>query len=77
MKFLKMFLYVINKISFVGMIIIGLFALFAEIFGIPKAEKILNNINISWSFGRIMLIGFILVAIMLISYLIRKKFLNE
>ena len=74
MNFLKITLIIINKISFLGMIVIGLFAFFSEIFGIPTAERILDRINISCDFDQIMIIGFVFIATMLISYFLRKRF---
>ena len=71
--FFRMFLFVINKISFIGMLVIGLFAFITEIIGIPKAEIFLKKFNISFGFESVMLIGFIFTAIMIISYFLRKK----
>jgi len=77
MKFLKIFLIVINIVSFVCVLIFGAFGIIEQLLGPAGAEKLLNKLNISWSYHQVWVVGFICLAIMIISYIVRKKLTGE
>lgn len=73
MSFFKVFLLIVNIISFVCVLIFGIFGVYEQIMGPADAEKLLKRLNISWSYNCILVLGFICLAIMIISYIVRKK----
>lgn len=70
------FLHVINIISFILVIILGIPGVVYEILGHQKFEKILENLHIPLSIDSFIVIGWICTAVLIISYILRKKFYN-
>lgn len=74
MELLKNSLLVINIVSFVCVLIFGVFGIVEYILGPTGAEKLLKSFNIPWSYHRVLGVAFICLTIMIISYIVRKKF---
>lgn len=73
-KFLNIFLLIINIISFVLVLLFGASGIIYELFGPASYEKILQKLKIPWSFERIWLFMFVCLIILIITYILRKKF---
>ena len=73
-EFLRITLLTINVISFVATLIFGVFGVLAEILNPPTFEKFLSKLHIPLGYDRFLLIAYISVAIMIITYFLRKKF---
>lgn len=71
-KFFDVFLLIVNVISFVFVLIFGAFGLYEQIMGPADAEKLLKKFRPSWTYNCVLIIGFVCVAIMIISYIVRK-----
>lgn len=75
-EFLNIFLLIINIISFVLVLLFGASGIIYELFGPASYEKILQKLKIPWSFERIWLFMFVCLIILIITYILRKKFFN-
>ena len=73
-KFITTILLVINIISFVLVLLFGASGIIYELFGPAKYEIILRKLKISWSFEHIWLFMFVCLMILIITYILRKKF---
>ena len=72
MNFLNIFLLVINIASLICVVPFALFGI-VEYFVRPEgAKKLLKKLKISWSYRCIMVVGFICLAILLITSLMRE-----
>ena len=71
---LKATLLIINIISFVLVLLFGASGIIYELFGPASYEKILQKLKIPWSFERIWLFMFVCLIILIITYILRKKF---
>lgn len=71
---LKATLLIINIISFVLVLLFGASGIIYELFGPASYEKILQKIKIPWSFEHIWLFMFVCLIILIITYILRKKF---
>jgi len=69
----KVFLFVMNIISFVLVAIFGLAGLVYEILGPSKFEKLLARLNIPWTFERVWNVSFICLVVLIVIYILRKK----
>lgn len=67
-------LLVINIISFVCVLIFGIFGIVEYLLGPAETEKWIKKLNIPLSYNQVLFIGFICLAIMIITYIIRKIF---
>ena len=72
-EFIKYALLVINIISLVIGWVFVLFFLYCEFFGYIKGNSLLKSIHFPLNHNGVFIVGFICVAIMIISYFIRKK----
>ena len=72
--FFNIILSIVNKISFVLVLLFGVSGIIYELFGPAKYEKILQKLKITWSFERIWLFMFVSLIILIITYILRKKF---
>lgn len=73
-EFLNIILSIINIVSFVLVLLFGTSGIIYELFGPANYEKILRKLKIPWSFERIWLFMFVCLIIMIITYILRKKF---
>ena len=67
-------LLVINIISFVCVLIFGIFGIVEYLLGPAETEKWIKKLNIPLSYNQVLFIVFICLAIMIITYIIRKIF---
>lgn len=70
---IKTILLIINVISFALTVVFGIFGIYEQIMGPSDAKKLLNRLKIPLSYNQTLLIGFICVVVMIISYIIRKN----
>ena len=73
-EFLNIILLIINIVSFVLVLLFGASGIIYELFGPANYEKILQKLKIPWSFERIWLFMFVCLIILIITYILRKKF---
>ena len=72
--FLKVVLLVVNILSFSLVLLFGTSGIIYELFGPAGYKKMLEKLKISWSYESIWLFMFICLIIMIITYILRKKF---
>ena len=73
MNYIRIILKIINTISLVCVLDYGIIGFFDEIFGPGILEKVLECFNIPWSYNQAVVIGYISLSIMIITYLVRRK----
>ncbi len=73
-KVLRVVLLIINIISCTLVCLFGLTGIVYEIFGPAAYEKMLTKLKIPWSYGRIWSFMFVCLIILIITYILRKKF---
>ena len=73
---LKVSLLVINIISLTLVAIFGVTGIIYEIFGPAVYESMLNKLKIPWSYEQIWIFMFIILAILIITYYLRKNVLR-
>lgn len=73
-EFLKVVLLIINIISFALVLLFGASGIIYELFGPANYEKMLHKLKIPWNFERIWLFIFVCLIILIITYILRKKF---
>lgn len=74
---LRIFLLVINVISFVLVFLFGATGIVYELLGPSGYEKMLAELKISWGFERIWRFMFVCLIILFISYFLRKKYFES
>jgi hypothetical protein len=65
---------IIDIISFVFSILFTIFGIYEHIMGPAGAEKLLKIIHIPLSFDQVIIIGFVFIALMFVSRILRAKF---
>lgn len=70
----EVFLIIINRVSCVLTIILGMISMVSEIFGVPALEKLLCDLHIPLSVNAIIIIGCICAAIWIVSCVLREKY---
>lgn len=71
--FVNAVLLIINIISFVITVLFGVFGIYEQIMGPIDAEKLLKKLHIPLSYNQALIIGFICLALMIITYILRAK----
>lgn len=74
MEFAEKFLLIINIISFIATSLFAIFGVYELIMGPADAEKMLKRIHVPLSYNQTLIIGFVCVALLIISYILRAKF---
>ncbi len=73
--FINTLLLIVNIISLAATAFFAIFGVYEQIMGPADAEKLLKKLHIPLSYNQALIIGFICVALMIISYiLIAKRF---
>ncbi len=72
--FIRDFLYYLNVVTTVPVMIIGATGIIDEIFGSAIYEKFLLKLRIPWTYEQVWYIGFVFSGISIIIYIIRRKF---
>ena len=73
-KVLSIILLIINIISFVLVLLFGASGIIDELFGHANYEKMLQKLKIPWSYERIWVFMFVCLIILIVTYVLRKKF---
>lgn len=68
---------VVEMISFLTLVIVGINGLLHEILGSGMYEKILRWLKIPWSEGEIFKISYAVLAIFVLVLFLRSKFFNK
>lgn len=76
-NFLKPFLLVLNIAFFVFVMVFMVFGVIEQLLGPAKAMKLLERLKIPWSYNRVLLVGFICLAITIVLFIVRKKLFGE
>ncbi|MBQ8783911.1 MAG: hypothetical protein IJZ57_09115 [Clostridia bacterium] len=71
--FAKGFLLLINILSFIGVAIFGVIGVLEELIGPIFVDNLMEAFNFSLTYNQFYLIGLGCLAVMIISYFIRKK----
>lgn len=71
--FAKGILLLINILSFFGVAIFGVIGIFEQLIGPIFVDNLMETLNFSLTYNQFYLIGLSCLAVMIISYFIRKK----
>ncbi len=74
-EFLRVILLITNIVSFALVLLFGASGIIYELFGYLNYKKMLQNLKIPWSFEHIWIFMFVCLIILIITYMLRKKFL--
>ncbi|MDR0918890.1 MAG: hypothetical protein LBM93_06515 [Oscillospiraceae bacterium] len=77
MNFLKIFLLVVNIISFIFSMIFAAFGIYEQITSPGALERLLKKLQIPLSYNQFIIVGFICVLIMGATYAIRERFFSS
>ncbi len=72
-SFMNTVLLILNIISFAIVILFGVFGTYEQIMGPANAEKLLKTLHIPLSYNQTVIVGFICLTIMIITYILRSK----
>lgn len=76
-EILRIVLLIINIIAFAFVLLFGATGVIYEISGPAGYEKMLNKFQIPWEFEHIWLFMFVCLTILVITYFLRKKFIER
>ena len=71
--FINTILLIVNIISFAATVLFAIFGVYEQIMGPADAEKLLKNLHIPLSYNQALIIGFVCLALMIVSYILRAK----
>ena len=71
--FINVVLRIVNIISFAATVLFAIFGVYEQIMGPANAEKLLKKLHISLSYNQALLIGFVCLVLMIVSYILRAK----
>ena len=71
---LRIVILVINIISFAFVLLFGASGIIYQLFGPAGYKKMLEKLKIPWSFESLWLFMFVCLIIMIVTYILRKKF---
>lgn len=66
-------LLIVNIISFAVTVLFAVFGIYEQIMGPTDAEKLLKKIHIPLNYHQALIIGFVCLALMIISYILRAE----
>ena len=72
-SFIDSILLVINIISFAVTVLFSIFGIYEQIMGPADAEKLLKKLHIPLTYNQVLIIAFVFLALMIISYILRAK----
>lgn len=72
-SFIDTILLVINIISFAVTVLFSIFGIYEQIMGPADAEKLLKKLHIPLTYNQVLIIAFVFLALMIISYILRAK----
>lgn len=71
--FINTILLIVNVISFAATVLFAIFGVYEQIMGPADAEKLLEKLHIPLSYNQALIIGFVCLALMIVSYILRAK----
>ena len=71
--FINTILLIVNIISFAATVLFTIFGVYEQIMGPADAEKLLKKLHISLSYNQAIIVGFVCLALMIVSYILRAK----
>ena len=71
--FINTILLIINIISFAATVLFAIFGVYELIMGPADAEKLLKKLHILLSYNQALIIGFVCLVLMIVSYILRAK----
>ena len=71
--FINTILLIINIISFAATVLFAIFGVYELIMGPADAEKLLKKLHIPLSYNQALIIGFVCLVLMIVSYILRAK----
>lgn len=66
-------LLIVNIVLFVTTVLFALFGVYEELASPAAAEKLLQKLHIPLSYNQVLIIGFVSLALMFITYILRAK----
>ena len=66
-------LLIVNIISFAATVLFAIFGVYEQIMGPADAEELLEKLHIPLSYNQALIIGFVCLALMIVSYILRLK----
>lgn len=71
--FINTILLIVNIISFAATVLFVIFGVYEQIMGPADAEKLLKKLRIPLSYNQALIIGFVCLTLMIVSYILRAK----
>ena len=71
--FINTVLIIVNIIFFAVVVLLAIFGVYEQIMGPADAEKLLKKLHIPLSYNQVLIIWFICLALMIITYFLRAK----
>lgn len=71
--FINIILLIVNVISFVITVLFGVYGIYEQTMGPSDAEKLLKKLHIPLSYNQVLIIGFVCLALIIITYILRAK----
>lgn len=75
--FINVVLLIINIASFIVTVLFGVFGIYEQIMGPSDAEKLLKKLHVPLSYNQTLIVGFVCLALMIITYILRGKLLGR
>ena len=66
-------LLIVNIISFSATVLFAIFGVYEQIMGPAAAEKLLKKLHIPLNYNQALIIGFVCLVLMIVSYILRAK----
>ena len=71
--FINTILLIVNIISFAVTVLFVIFGVYEQIMGPADAEKLLKELHIPLSYNQALIIGFVCLELMFVSYILIEK----
>ena len=71
--FISIILLIVNIISFAATVLYAIFGVYEQIMVPADAEKLLKKLHIPLTYNQALIIGFVCLALMFVSYILRAK----
>lgn len=71
--FFNTILLIVNIISLAATVLFAIFGVYEQIMGPADAEKLLEKLHIPLSYNQTLIVGFVCLALMIVSYILRAK----
>lgn len=71
--FINTILLIVNIISFAATVLFAIFGVYEQIMGPADAEKLLIKLHIPLSYNQALIIAFVCLVLMIVSYILKAK----